>query len=66
LGRSGGPGRESPDPTYPAHQTHPAHLTPGSQGWDRDAGDVALADGMVCRIFRDRATDGWFIDAVVD
>ena len=62
-GRSGGSGRESPHQTHPAQ---PTHLTPGSQGWDRDEWDVALADGMVCRIFRDRATDGWFIDAVVD
>jgi protein ImuB len=35
-------------------------------GWDRDEWDVALGDGMVCRIFRDRTTDGWFIDAIVD
>ena len=34
--------------------------------WSRDEWDVALADGAVYRIFRDRATDGWFIDGVVD
>jgi len=34
--------------------------------WDRDEWDVALGDGAVYRIFRDRETDGWFIDAVVD
>ena len=34
--------------------------------WDRDEWDVALADGAVYRIFRDRETDGWFIDAIVD
>ncbi len=34
--------------------------------WDRDEWDVALADGAVYRIFRDRARDQWFIDAVVD
>jgi protein ImuB len=34
--------------------------------WSRDEWDVALADGAVYRIFRDRVTDGWFIDAVVD
>jgi hypothetical protein len=34
--------------------------------WSRDEWDVALADGAVYRIFRDRMTDGWFIDGVVD
>ena len=28
--------------------------------------DVALSDGAVYRIFQDRETDGWFIDAIVD
>ena len=41
---------------------HPSSSSP----WDRDEWDVALGDGMVCRIFRDRTTDGWFIDAIVD
>jgi protein ImuB len=36
------------------------------QPWSRDEWDVALSDGAVYRIFRDRATDGWFIDAIVD
>jgi protein ImuB len=35
-------------------------------GWNRDEWDVALADGAVYRIFRDRVTDGWFIEAIVD
>jgi protein ImuB len=34
--------------------------------WSRDEWDVAVADGTVYRIFRDRATDGWFIDGVID
>ena len=34
--------------------------------WNRDEWDVALGDGAVYRIFRDRVTDGWFIDGVVD
>ena len=34
--------------------------------WNRDEWDVALTDGGVYRIFRDRETDGWFIDAIVD
>jgi protein ImuB len=35
-------------------------------GWNRDEWDVALSDGAVYRIFRDRKTDGWFIDAIAD
>jgi protein ImuB len=34
--------------------------------WNRDEWDVALGDGAIYRIFRDRETDGWFIDAIVD
>jgi protein ImuB len=34
--------------------------------WNRDEWDVFLSDGAVYRIFRDRDTDGWFIDAIVD
>ena len=38
----------------------------GQAGWDRDEWEVALNDGAVYRIFRDRETDRWFIDAIVD
>jgi protein ImuB len=38
----------------------------GAGAWDRDEWDVSLSDGAVYRVFRDRETDGWFIDAVVD
>jgi protein ImuB len=34
--------------------------------WDRDEWDVALSDGGVYRIFRDRSADAWFIEAIVD
>jgi protein ImuB len=34
--------------------------------WNRDEWDVALGDGAVYRIFQDRDTEGWFIDAIVD
>ena len=34
--------------------------------WDCDEWDVALSDGAVYRIFRDRESDAWFIDAIVD
>jgi protein ImuB len=38
----------------------------GQTSWNRDEWDVALSDGAVYRIFRDRQTDGWFIDAIAD
>lgn len=34
--------------------------------WDRDEWDVAVADGAVYRVFRDRETGGWYVDAIVD
>jgi hypothetical protein len=37
-----------------------------ASAWDRDEWDVALSDRGVYRIFRDRETDAWFIDAIVD
>jgi len=35
-------------------------------GWDRDEWDVTLTDGGSYRVFMDRATGGWFIDAICD
>jgi protein ImuB len=34
--------------------------------FNRDEWDVSLSDGAVYRIFQDRDTNGWFIDAIVD
>jgi len=76
-GRSGGSGRpggsgesDTRDPateanTHPTHQTSP---TPQAHppSWDCDEWDVALTDGAVYRIFQDRTTGRWFIDAIVD
>ena len=39
---------------------------PGLPSWNRDEWDVALSDGAVYRIFQDRETDAWFIDAIMD
>jgi protein ImuB len=36
------------------------------RAWHRDEWDVALSDGAVYRIFQDRDTEGWFVDAIVD
>lgn len=38
----------------------------GAQRWHRDEWEVALGDGTVCRLFRDRDGGQWFLDAVVD
>ncbi len=59
-GRSGKAGRESS-----VSSTHQTHL-PHQAYWDRDEWDVALSDGAVYRVFRDRDRDRWFIDAIVD
>ncbi len=37
-----------------------------SKQWDCDEWDVSLSDGAVYRIFRDRGTGSWFVDAIVD
>jgi protein ImuB len=34
--------------------------------WERDEWDVALSDGATYRVFRDRGTDAWFLEGVVD
>jgi hypothetical protein len=34
--------------------------------WDRDEWDIAVTDGTVCRIFRDRITGQWFMDGLLD
>jgi protein ImuB len=35
-------------------------------GWDRDEWDVALSDGALYRIYRDRDRDRWFVDGIMD
>jgi hypothetical protein len=35
-------------------------------GWNRDEWDVALVDGAIYRIYRDRDRDRWFVDGIVD
>ena len=72
AGRTGGSGRPGGaggagggTPTHPAHQPYPP-APPNLPFWDRDEWDVSLSDGAVYRIFQDRVTEGWFIDAIVD
>jgi len=35
-------------------------------GWNRDEWDVTLRDGATYRVYRERDTDGWFIEGIVD
>ena len=37
-----------------------------SYSWDRDEWDVALADGVAYRVFRERGTGAWFLDGIFD
>jgi hypothetical protein len=49
------------------HSHTPAFLhshTPAS--WDRDEWDVALATGVVYRLFVERDVGQWFIEGVID
>jgi hypothetical protein len=47
-------------------RTSGAWWDPSSGAWDRDEWDVALSDGASYRVFLDRPTGGWFIDAILD
>jgi protein ImuB len=38
----------------------------GCAGWNRDEWDVALSDGGVYRVFEDRDSGRWYVEAVVD
>jgi hypothetical protein len=51
------------------HTSHFELRTSAASGggpWNRDEWDVSLSDGAVYRIFQDRASDAWFVDAIVD
>jgi protein ImuB len=37
-----------------------------ARAFNKDEWDISLSDGAVYRIFQDRDTDAWFIDAIVD
>ncbi len=38
----------------------------GGAHWDRDEWDVEFAEGPLCRIVRDRVTERWFLEGVID
>jgi protein ImuB len=38
----------------------------GEEPWDRDEWDVTVSDGATYRIFRERDSNAWFLDGVLD
>jgi len=60
AGEAGGAGRASVVRERPAVRL----VTKG--GWDHDEWDVTLNDGATYRVYRERDTDAWFIEGVVD
>ena len=59
----------SRSPKNPANCPNARIPSPGSRvpgPWDRDEWDVALADGPTYRLFRERHSDKWFLEGVVD
>jgi protein ImuB len=38
----------------------------GEGGWDRDEWDVTLDDGATYRVFRERDSEHWFLEGIVD
>ena len=60
---AGGAGREK---LSQPRSVPPVQPFPPIRPWDRDEWDVSLGDRAVYRIFQDRETEAWFIDAIVD
>jgi hypothetical protein len=54
-------GRRSPE-----GEGGPVHRSPGEGAWDRDEWDLALRDGVTYRLFRERVSESWFVEGVVD
>ncbi len=65
IDRRGMPGGQVEQQAGP-WRTSGAWWDGGGAAWDRDEWDVALSDGSLCRLFRDRQRDGWFLDGVFD
>jgi protein ImuB len=58
------PSPESRIPSPESRIPNPGSRVPDP--WDRDEWDVALADGPTYRLFRERHSDKWFLEGVVD
>jgi protein ImuB len=51
--------KDATDGKPPSPLSHPAC-------WDRDEWDVALSDGATYRVFRERDTDRWYVEGILD
>jgi protein ImuB len=38
----------------------------GERNWDRDEWDVTVGDGGTYRLYRERDSDHWFLEGIVD
>ncbi len=61
-GMPGGPVEQRAGPW----RTSGAWWDSGGTAWDRDEWDVALGDGSLCRLFRDRVSGRWFVEGIFD
>ena len=66
LGHAGGACGETAVSVSSASSVPVPHSSHQAARWNRDEWDVSLSDGAMYRIFQDRETEGWFIDAIVD
>jgi protein ImuB len=65
IDRRGMPGGDVEQQAGP-WRTSGAWWDAAAGAWDRDEWDVALSDGSLCRLFRDRLADRWFLEGVFD
>jgi protein ImuB len=65
IDRRGMPGGQVTQSAGP-WRTSGAWWDPSSTHWNRDEWDVALNDGSLCRLFRDRQSGVWFVDGMLD
>ena len=61
-------GGEPPAPSDDSARGRPdrGHRVAESKGWNRDEWDLALSDGAVYRVYRDRISERWFVEGIVD
>ena len=69
TGRASGTRRASVESRIPNPESREGtheRSSSSSPCWDRDEWDVALTDGGVYRIYRDRGQRSWFVEGVID
>jgi protein ImuB len=58
--------RPAGNPDARGRGAQPGDPAARTQAWNRDEWDVALEDGTLCRIYRDRDGRGWFMEGCWD